>query len=52
MKIERVCSIACYLTGSVFFIVALFAAWPHFFTMSVCVAAGLLIAEDQSSATD
>ncbi len=51
MDIERVCSLACYALGLVFFVIALFGSWPHFFTMSICFASGLLIADEESSRT-
>ncbi len=52
MDAEKICSILCYVVGAVFFLIAVFGSWPHFFTMSVCFASGLLIAENKKSATD
>ncbi len=51
MNIEKICSFACYALGLVFLIIALFGTWPHFFTMSVCFASGLLIADEEASRT-
>ena len=44
---EKICSIACFIVGAVFLIIALLGAWRHLFTMSVCVAVGLLAKEDK-----
>ncbi len=52
MELEKIFSVACYGVGAVFFFIALFGAWPHFFTMSICLASGILISEDRKSATD
>ncbi len=52
MDFEKICSVLCYVLGAIFFVVALFGAWPHFFTMSVCFAAGILISEDEASYTE
>ncbi len=51
IDLEKICSIACYVVGLVFFIIALFGAWPHFFTMSVCFATGILASENKTSHT-
>ncbi len=48
---EKICSIACYTVGLVFFFIALFGVWPHFFTMSICFATGFLASENQTSRT-
>jgi hypothetical protein len=45
---EKVCSLACFAIGGVFLIIAFAGVWCHLFTVSVCVAAGLLISEDKS----
>ena len=47
MEIEKVCSVACYVIGIVFLIIAIFGAWRHLFTMSICFAAGILISEEK-----
>ena len=44
--LEKIFSSACFITGAVFLVIALLGAWCHLFTMSVCVAASLLIKED------
>ena len=44
---EKICSIACFIVGAVFFVVALFGVWRHLLTMSVCVAVGLLAKEEK-----
>ncbi len=51
MDLEKICAIACYSVGVVFFIIALFGAWPHFFTMSICFATGLLISDEEATRT-
>ncbi len=51
MDLEKICSIACYLLALVFFVIAICVYWPHFFTMSVCLATGVLVAENESSRT-
>ena len=45
---EKICSIACFVVGAVFLIVALLGAWRHLFTMSVCIAVGLLAKEEKN----
>ena len=44
---EKICSIACFIVGAFFLIVALLGTWRHLFTMSVCVAVGLLAKENK-----
>ena len=44
---EKICSIACFIVGALFLIVALLGAWRHLVTMSVCVAVGILAKEDK-----
>ncbi len=51
MDFEKICSIVCYVLGAVFFFIALFGAWPHFFTMSMCLATGFLASENITSHT-
>ena len=45
--LDRLCSIACFITGAVFLVIALLGTWYHLCTMSACIAAGLLIREDK-----
>ena len=45
---EKICSIACFVVGAVFLIVALLGAWRHLFTMCVCIAVGLLAKEEKN----
>ena len=49
MEIENIFSAACYITGAVFLVIALFGAWPHLFTMSICFATGILVSEDKKT---
>ena len=49
MEIENILSAACYITGAVFLVIALFGAWPHLFTMSICFATGILVSEDKKA---
>ena len=49
MEIEKACSVFCYAAGVVFLILALCGAWRHLFTMSICFATGIMIAEDKTS---
>lgn len=44
---EKICSIACFIAGAVFLVIALLGVWRHLFTMSVCVAVGLLAKEEK-----
>ncbi len=44
---EKICSIACYTIGVVFFIIALLGAWSHLFTVGACIAVGLLASEEK-----
>ena len=44
---EKICSIACYAIGVVFFIIALLGAWRHLFTVGACIAVGLLASEEK-----
>ena len=45
---ERICSIACFIAGTVFLVLAILGLWQHLFTMSICYAAGILATEDKS----
>ncbi|MBR2064789.1 MAG: hypothetical protein IJ971_08860 [Bacteroidales bacterium] len=47
MEIESILAAVCYVTGAVFLVIALYGAWPHFFTMSICFATGILVYEDR-----
>ena len=44
---ERICSIICYIAGTVFLVLAILGFWRHLFTMSICFAAGILAKEDK-----
>lgn len=43
---EKVCSVICFLVGSVFLVMALLGAWRYFFTMGLCYAVGIMVYED------
>ena len=43
---EHMCSKVCFIAGALFLVMALLGSWYHLFTMSACIAAGLLIDED------
>ena len=45
---ERICSVACFVAGVVFLVVALLGAWRHLLTMSFCFAVGLLAKEEKA----
>ncbi len=51
VDLEKICSIACYLLGVVFFIIAICGYWPHFFTMSMCFCTGFMVSENITSHT-
>lgn len=44
---EKFCSMACFVLGTVFLAVALLGLWRHFITMGVCYAVGILVKEDK-----
>ena len=46
--LENFCSTVCFVAGAVFLVIALLGGWCHLCTMSVCIAAGLLIKENNS----
>ncbi len=43
---EKICSIVCFVAGTIFLLIALFGAWKYFLTMGICYAAGILVSED------
>lgn len=51
MELEHIMSAICYAAGAVFLVIALLGAWPHFFTMSICFATGILVSEDKGHHT-
>ncbi len=51
LDFEKICSIACYVLGLVFFIIAVCGNWPHFITMGMCFSTGILASENISSHT-
>lgn len=44
---EKICTLACVVVGTVFLIVALLGSWHYFVTMGVCYAAAVLVSEDK-----
>ncbi|MBQ8810935.1 MAG: hypothetical protein IJZ70_01310 [Bacteroidales bacterium] len=44
---EKICTVACVLVGTIFLIVALFGAWRHLITMTVCYAAAVMISDEK-----
>lgn len=46
MTMEKVLSIICFVAGALFLVAALCGMWRHFFTMGLCIAIGIMIAED------
>ena len=46
---ERICSIICFIAGTVFLVLAIFGLWRHLFIMSICYAAGIMAKEDKST---
>lgn len=46
MTVEKVLSSICFVAGLVFLVVAIFGVWRHFFTMSLCVAVGVMISDN------
>ena len=50
LSLEKVFSAICFIAGLAFFIVAVFGLWRHFFTMGLCIAVGVMISDEESSA--
>ena len=46
LKMEKICSIVCFVAGTVFLLIALFGSWKYFLTMGICYAAGILVSVD------
>ena len=46
VTMERVLSTICFIAGVVFLVAALCGLWRHFFTMGICFAIGIMIADD------
>lgn len=44
---EKICTLACVVVGTVFLIVALLGSWHYFVTMGVCYATAVLVSEDK-----
>ena len=51
MEVGKVCSVICYITGTVFLVIALFGLLRHLFTMGICYATGIMMAEDESASS-
>ena len=45
---EKICSFLCFVTGTVFLVLAIVSFWGHIFTMGICYAAGLMVKEDET----
>jgi|MGYP003297268396 hypothetical protein len=46
---EKICSFLCFVTGTIFLVLAIVSFWYHIFTMGICYAAGLMVLEDKSN---
>ena len=44
---EKVCTTLCIIAGTVFLVIALLGLWRHFFTMTICYAAAVLVSEEK-----
>ena len=47
VTMEKVLSTICFIAGIVFLVAALCGLWRHFFTMGLCFAIGIMIADDK-----
>ena len=46
VTMEKVLSTICFIAGAIFLVAALCGMWRHFFTMGLCFAVGIMIADE------
>ena len=48
LTLEKVLSTICFLAALAFLVAALFGIWRHLFTMSLCIAVGVMISDEET----